>query len=273
MEKYIQCRKCLGKNVSIKSGKPIAEPGYIVEQVLGADGKTMVDSLIECDCHKSWRKRLAIISAAKRASLNLQWLDYDPNKDYVGDKSKESKDRLVNYVNKSLDKDVSDDIQTKLKSAVLYLYGTNGTQKTTLANWMGFEFIKHNKTVKYILMNDLIKLLQKADRDEDALEKIEKLESIDYLIIDEAFDKEKITIYKSNFQIPFADTFLRNRIQTKHMGIIFISNVSPYDIEEKGFNHSIQDLVVRNMKLCNGLLEFNDRYDDIMSTPDIENLF
>ena len=60
-------------------------------------------------------------------------------------------------------------------------------------------------------------------------------------------------------------------MQTKHKGIVFISNVSPYSIEEGGFNYSIQDLVVRNMK--NHFMEFKDRYDSNMSSVDIENLF
>jgi hypothetical protein len=60
-------------------------------------------------------------------------------------------------------------------------------------------------------------------------------------------------------------------MQTKHKGIVFISNVSPYSIEEEGFNFSIQDLVVRNMK--NNFMEFKDRYDSIMSNVDTENLF
>ena len=116
-------------------------------------------------------------------------------------------------------------------------------------------------------------MLQKAERDEEIQGKLEKLEDVDLLLIDEAFDKEKVTLYKSNFQVPFIDSFLRNRMQTKHKGIIFISNVSPYDIESKGFNYSIQDLVVRNMNKEKGFMEFKDRYDDIKSSVDTEDLF
>jgi DNA replication protein DnaC len=138
---------------------------------------------------------------------------------------------------------------------------------------MGYQFLKAKKSVKYILMNDLIKMLQKAERDDSIMAKLEKLEDVDLLLIDEAFDKEKVTIYKSNFQVPFLDSFLRSRMQTKHKGIIFISNVSPYDIEAKGFNYSIQDLVVRNMNKEKGFMEFKDRYDSIKSTVDTNTLF
>lgn len=273
MLEYVQCRKCLNKNKSLKSGKPIAEPGYIVEEVLGTDGKTMVDHIVECECHKAWRRKQQLMVAAKHASLSPRWIDFNPETDYVGEESKANVERIMNYVKRSTDKNETEDVKIKLASSVIYIYGKNGTQKTTLANWMGYEFLKAKKTVKYILMNDLIKMLQKADRNEDYVEQLEKLSDVDLLLIDEAFDKEKVTIYASNFQIPFLDTFLRNRIQTRHKGIVFISNVSPYDIEEKGFNHSIQDLVLRNLSDCNGLMEFVDRYDSIKSSIDVDKLF
>lgn len=273
MEKFIQCRKCLNKNLSYLSGKPIAPPGYIVKQAESENGVRPNDLVYECECHKEWRMKHELEVAAKRASLSPQWIDYDPEKDYVGDESKNEIERIITFTKRSTDPNETNDVKAKLATAVLYLYGTNGTQKTTVANWTGYEFLKAKKSVKYILMNDLIKLLQKADRDDEALAKVEKLESVDLLIVDEAFDKGKVTLYKSNWQHSFLDTFLRSRIQTHNKGIIFVSNVSPYDIEDTGFNHSIQDLVIRNMEKFNGLLEFKDRYNIIKSTVDTECLF
>ena len=40
-------------------------------------------------------------------------------------------------------------------------------------------------------MNDLIKLLQKADRDEDTQALLDRISDVDLLIIDEAFDSKK----------------------------------------------------------------------------------
>ena len=273
MIEYTQCRKCLNKNLSPKSGKPIAEPGYIVYQEIGIDGKTSVDKAVECECHRSWRIKHSIELKAKRACLSPNGIDYNLATDYIGTESKPEVDRILKYVERSTSSKETNDVKQKLASAVLYLYGTNGTQKTTIANWMGYQFLRANKTVRYILMNDLIKMLQKADRDEEVQARLDKITDVDLLLIDEAFDKEKVTIYRSNFQIPFLDTFLRNRMQTKHKGIVFISNVSPYEIEAKGFNHSVQDLVERNVAQCNGFMEFKDRYDNIKSMPDTENLF
>ena len=160
-----------------------------------------------------------------------------------------------------------------LSSAVLYIYGPNGTQKTTMANYAGFKFLKAGKSVYYCLMNDLIKLLQKADRDETAQAKLDKISDVDLLIIDEAFDSKKVTVYKSDWQIPFLDTFLRNRIQTKNKGILFVSNVDIPFIAENHFSQSIQDLVDRNVKLYNGKLLFEDNYISSKNVINEEELF
>ena len=271
MEKFIQCRQCLNKNLSLKSGRPIVPPGFIVEQIHSDISGQLDDVVRECECHIAWRKKHELEVAAKNASLSPQWIDYDPKKDYIGTESKDNVDRLIKFTERSNNPDETNDVKSQLAASVIYMYGTNGTQKTTLANWMGYEFLKAKKTVKYILMNDLIKMLQKAERDETVMNKLEKLEDVDLLLIDEAFDTKKVTIYRSNFQVPFLDSFLRTRMQTKHKGIIFISNVSPYSIEEEGFNRSIQDLVVRNMK--KNFMEFKDRYDSVMSAVDTEDLF
>lgn len=271
MEKFVQCRKCLDKNLSLKSGRPIVPPGFIIEQVQPMGSIQPNDVVRECECHILWRKKHELAVAAKNAALSPQWIDYNPETDYIGSESKDNVNRLITFVKRSTNPNEPQDVKSKLAASVIYMYGTNGTQKTTLANWIGYEFLKVKKTVKYILMNDLIKMLQKAERDDTIMAKLEKLEDVDLLLIDEAFDTKKVTIYKSNFQVPFLDSFLRTRMQTKHKGIVFISNVSPYSIEEEGFNFSIQDLVVRNMK--NNFMEFKDRYDSIMSNVDTENLF
>ena len=88
------------------------------------------------------------------------------------------------------------------------------------------------------------------------------LEKTDLLILDEAFDREKVTVYKSGYQIPFLDTFLRKWSNTTDKSIIFISNVEPSKIEANGYSRSIQDFVERNIKLHGALLTFEDRYLD-----------
>lgn len=266
MLEFIPCRKCKGKN-----GK-VAPEGYISTWVEGKNG-SKVEVLTECDCHKKWVNECKVEARAKKANLNLKWINFNPEKDYVGTKSLDSVKRVISYTNKSLDKSLDKDKRRRILSSSLYIYGRNGTQKTTVANYMGYEFLRAGKKVKYFLMNDLIKLLQKADRDEDIRVELDKIsEESDLLIIDESFDKKKVTLYKSDFQIPFLDTFLRNRLQTVNKGIIFISNVSIDEIEDNGFTSSIQDLVKRNVPAY-GILNFDDKFDEEKSDIDTEELF
>jgi DNA replication protein DnaC len=121
-------------------------------------------------------------------------------------------------------------------------------------------------------MNDLIKLLQKADREEDAQDKIDKLLNVDCLVIDEALDPDKVTLFKSNWQLPFLDTFIRNRIN-KHKGIIFISNVKLDDVNEEKFEKSIKDLIKREVAAQKAELLFEDNYIENKSKVDVESLF
>ena len=122
-------------------------------------------------------------------------------------------------------------------------------------------------------MNDLINMLMKAERDEDIQTQIEKLTEVDLLIIDESFMKERVTIYRSGYQLSFLDTFLRNRIQSNKRGVIFISNISMDDIDKNIFGEGLIDLVKRNVTLNNGNMLFEDNYLDQKSEIQIESLF
>ena len=147
------------------------------------------------------------------------------------------------------------------------MYGPNGTQKTVLATWLAREIMSSGNSlnhVKYFTMNDFIKELMKESscNGEDKLFTETLLEKTDLLILDEAFDREKVTVYKSGYQIPFLDTFLRKWSNTTDKSIIFISNVEPSKIEANGYSKSIQDFVERNIKLHGAFLTFEDRYLD-----------
>lgn len=267
MVEFKQCRKCYGKN-----GK-VAKPGYISEMVLAADGKTYTEVVTECDCHRLWREESVLEAKAKKANLNPKWVNFNPLSEYVGEVSANSVKRIINYTTKSLSPETPPDILELIKSSVIYMYGPNGTQKTTLANYVGYSFLRAGKKVHYCLMNELIKLLQSAERDESAQARLDKISDVDLLIIDEAFDKKKVTLYKSDWQLPFLDSFLRNRIQTKNKGILFVSNVKIEEIAENNFSASIEDLVSRNVKLCNGYLTFYDNYINTKGFINPEELF
>lgn len=207
---------------------------------------------VECKCHKKWYLENQSKKLFKHYGFNEKYWDYNP-RTYVGTKSIENKNRLLNYITQFVE-------NPEVRKLLLYIYGANGTQKTSLVNFIGKQLIIEGFTVRYILMNNLIKLLQEETFDEDSKNKIKKLSETDLLIIDEAMDKSKLTLWKSGFQLSFIDTFIRDRIQSQNKGIIFVSNVHPDKISEQGLSISIQDFIQRECKINNTLLTFEDNY-------------
>ena len=149
---------------------------------------------------------------------------------------------------------------------MVYMHGPNGTQKTTLAHWVGANVLHQGYSVKYLLMQTLLMTISGFEKDEirqqEKQAEIEKLKTVDLLIIDEAFSKDKVTIYDSGYQLPFLDRFLRERCEIAQKGIIFISNKPPDDIVKQKFSPSIQDFVMRNTDKPQGnsRLYFEDNY-------------
>ena len=121
-------------------------------------------------------------------------------------------------------------------------------------------------------MNSLIKILSDSLPSPEKEAQIRQLKEVDVLIIDEAFQKEKMTIYKSGYQLPFIEIFIRERVDQNRRGIIFISNVLPSAIQESGMSQSLQDFVVRNVTNRQTLLTFEDNFTQLQShfTPSVD---
>jgi DNA replication protein DnaC len=220
----------------------------------------------ECVCHERWRNRNIFNIRAHYANIWPEAIDYSLG-DYKGDKSIHNVVLLQNYV-KNFE---------KLSYAMSYLYGPNGTQKTTVAQWIGAQLIKKGYTVKFLHMQKLSKVLSDFTRGKVDMEEANNLENeylnVDLLIVDESFSKDKVTLYQSGFQIPHLDRFLRERFEMKKKGIMFISNNPCTNIAKEGFGESLQDLISRNVLMQKTHLEFLDNYTKIMSMWNPEGIF
>jgi hypothetical protein len=153
------------------------------------------------------------------------------------------------------------------------MYGTNGTQKTTLAMWVGVSLVQQGYTVFYTLMESLVAALT-PDFDKENPNRqryIEKAMTADLLIIDEAFDRSKVTLYKSGYQIPYLDRALRERFDVYKRGILFISNQPANSIEASGFGPSLESLVARNT--ASASLVFEDVYIKLANDINPKGLF
>lgn len=118
------------------------------------------------------------------------------------------------------------------KSVHLYIHGPQNTGKTTVVSMIGQHLIECGFSVKYMVMNKLLSLLQKSQFDDEHESDIEKLMECDLLILDQCFQDDQVTIYKSGYQIPFLDTFLKTRVEIHDKTTIFVSNVDKVAISD-----------------------------------------
>jgi DNA replication protein DnaC len=141
----------------------------------------------------------------------------------------------------------------------------NASQKTTVAKNILTELALQGYSCRFILMADLLSLLQTETYNHGTESKaINVLRSVDFLVIDDAFDPRKSTLYKSGYQFSFIDTFLRYRLESVNGATCFTSNV-PIEEIAKSWTPSIASLVERNVPTP---MEFSDYITDF-KTEDI----
>ena len=148
----------------------------------------------------------------------------------------------------------------KFKSVNLYLWSHgNSSQKTTVAKNIILELSLQGYECLFTLMADLLSLLQKEAFSEGELSgQVERLRAVDFLVIDDAFDPKKSTVYRSGYQFSYLDTFLRYRMETANKATCFTSNI-PIDKIGEMWTPSIMSLVERSVPTP---MEFGDYLSD-----------
>jgi DNA replication protein DnaC len=158
----------------------------------------------------------------------------------------------------------------RYSSMNLFLYGEPGTQKSTVARYIGKSLLeKRGLTCHYTLANTLIIGLVNASRNEEQKEWVTKLLNTDCLIIDE-MDEEKIITYESGWQRKHVLPFLKERIEIQRKSVIFVSNKEPDNIGEY-FEGSIQDLISR--EVLDKTMKFNDNFMKNRDKIDLKKLW
>jgi len=207
------------------------------------------ETVKKCNCLLNYQKRQRLRLSLHKANIPHDTIiDYNI-RHYIKGQSYDNVKKLKFYV---------DNFIESFSDKQLYMWGKPGTQKTTLSFWIGKELIKRGCSVYYILMNDLVKDLQREGFEETT--DLSKYYNVDCLIIDRAFVGDQVTLYKSGYQIPFLDNFLRKRIDQLQKAIIFISNADVDSISINGFGEDIQDLIIRKTKPYGSVFEFKDHY-------------
>lgn len=247
MSKFIPCRLCANKEGP--------SPGYYFVKQNG------VQFVQECECHALWAQQKQLSRALKNANI---WQTLYNKNSYVGNESRENLEHLQKYIDK---------FEDKFSDKAVYFYGGNGTQKTTIAMWVAQQLILKGVDVYYTLMETLTTSLL-PDFNNPSSDKVsiaDRAKNAELLIVDEAFDRSKQTLYKSGYHIPFIDKFIRERIDVFKKATIFISNKDPQSISEQGYGDSLQSLITRNVK--ESTLTFKDVYIQNINVIDSKGLF
>lgn len=227
MEEFTPCGEC--------------DNGFIYDHE--NDTARKCQCLIDYQCYRKMEIRL------KKAGIPYNFIkDYHIRK-YIGNESRSEVKKLKTLIK---------NFNTSFFDKVLYFWGKMGTQKTTLTYWVGRELVMKDVNVKYVLMNDLVKHIQNESFQEEY--DSTPFYNADCLIIDRAFDSSQVTLYKSGYQIPFLDNFLRKRIDQLQKCTIFISNIPVSQISNHGFGTDIEDLIRRKTEPFDTILEFKDHY-------------
>lgn len=245
--RYVQCDKCKNKE------GPKGQPGFYF--VTNGNSK----GVVECECHKEWVKKNSIYIHAYKNNI---WVDPD-SLDYSLDKYVGKNIGTIKTIRKYLERY---DLESTRKMC-LYLQGEGYTQKTTVAQHIGLSIFRLGYSAFYFQMkalNDLFKSpfslnVEEANENKFILDRIEQS---DCLIIDDAFDKNIAPVYSTGSQSPYIESFLRERIDNKKKGVIFVSRVLPKDIKKNGYSDSLQSFVEMNTIAKHTLFHFQDVFSD-----------
>ena len=261
---FVPCRSCAGKGINGKSN------GFIYDK--------STNTVKECECHICYRELYDLTDRLEKFGIKspTSVLAYNIDKDYIGTESIKSVEKIKFFLKKFKEND------TRFHNVMLYMYGPNGTQKTSIGQYITKEILSTIKVkssfqneyykAMYIQMNELIKELTAIENDNEETKSAtyKRILSSDVLVLDESFDKEKVTIYKSGYQIPYLDSFLRRWMNDETKSIVFISNVLPQDIEKNGYSHSIQDFIERKTSLDKSVFYFEDNYAKNKGSYDVD---
>ena len=236
---YKHCSKC--------------KDGWIFNEQTGTATK--------CDCLKSYQELQKFLLNQSKANI----FEHNSSVDdlMLKDKNLLSK---IKYYTQNLDNKTS-------SNSSLYLYGRNNCSKTFTAKSILYDACKKSIDCRFIIMGDLVDMITDAFATEKKNDKIDEYLNCKLLVIDDAFDKAKVTLFKSGYQLPYLDRFIRKRLETYKLNTIFTSNVKIEEIQNNGFSYDIQNLIERNIKLRGGYLEFNDVFVSDEYNIDVKSIW
>ncbi len=201
---------------------------YDIKQVEGED------ILVETEDWKNFKKERTAMLSLERNGIQLG--EFSKLDQYKGEDRPKNIDKLKKFI---------EEFNPRYIHTHLYFYSpSNSTQKTTISKIVAKELAIKGFLVMFINMDELVKKLTQETFDESNDDILRKVREADFLVIDDAFDPSKMTLYRSKYQLSFIDSFLRFRLETKRKSTCFTSNTDPSEIG-KVFDRHIEALIKR----------------------------
>jgi hypothetical protein len=197
------------------------------------DGEEMVVPTPE------WKEHLAILEVKRYlAATGIDDLPQYGLDTYIGEDNSKNIPKLKKYC---------DEFNAKFANVHLYLWSkVNGTQKSTCAKDIIVRLARKGIQGYFILMDDLLHRLMKAERDETVEAKIKIWQVAPFLVIDECFTKGQVTLFSTGYQKAFLNTFLKTRLEVNRFATCFTANV-PIDEIGEMWGPSLQSLINRSV--------------------------
>ena len=157
---------------------------------------------------------------------------------YVGEDKFNNIPKLIKYC---------DEFKEKFHKVNLYFWSEiNSTQKSTCAKDLIVRLAKQGIPCYFVLMDELLSQLMRAERDEEAEARVRQWQYAPFLVLDECFTKGQVTIFSSGYQKAFLNTFLKSRLEQNKLATCFTSN-TPIEKIKDVWGDSLQSLVNRNI--------------------------
>lgn len=211
-----------------------------------------------CDCYKTYIHNMRIYSKMKSSGLNdIVVKSFD---DYVGTDENKNIPKMKKFV---------DEFSNKFHDKHLFIYGDNGTQKSTMAKVLLYKLMLKGKKVLYIMADDYFNLFSDINPDEFVEDKISDFYDADCVVIDE-FDPSKFRVYTNAMtQLKVGISPLKKRLECLRKSTIFISNRT---LDELKSGHIITDRH-QSESTKNVINEFSYIYGDFLKRELIPLIF
>ena len=245
---------------------------------------------VKCECRRKYESEVKAINILMNSGLLnndstyndfKKLLDYDFSSYHGKDENGNIK-KIKSYCeqfDKPREKPIYDDeenmisvetVPSPFKTLHCYVYGKQGTQKSTVMRGMLAIMARRGKNVYYIFAKDLISIIFDAERNEDADKLLKYIQNADILVIDE-FDENRICLWNSGYKEKSLIVWLKNRLEMIRKSTWFISNYTIDELKNSKLGDLYGDLIDR--ETIYGRFEFKDRYfDDENSRKDIEKI-